>query len=328
MNGQELPASGQPYRAMLLVFSLLMESAGAQGQALPCLDRMVLTGEPEAVSEARDLLTRGLASEMNGGLCEGVELEVAQDGRRWRFRLSKANQTVEHAVGDPSLMVSWVESWIAPDAVPVSAREPPAQESVLPPRSRPSDPIEGPHPAADEHSPLGPPIQLALRGLGDVDDLGGTWAGAELALRVGLSSDVWLGIAAAGAWTPEVNGTERRVMRLSARMGAVDAFEWGDLSFGGGLGMAAGDARYQEAQLEPIKDHSAAPFGEALFGLDVRLNGALGLSVAALLRAHIPDDTLDGDNATDEPWAPEPLPIFALSLELGLSWDLVEGAAP
>ena len=288
----------------------------ALAQPMLCAARLDMAGPSEDVREARQALAEGLHAELPLA-CDDARLEVAKGDGLWRFRLSRATRTNEHSVAELNEMVSWVESWLT--------RPKPAFAELA---SAP--PVAGPTiidraPAASKIDTRPPPT-LTLTGLVDLDDLGPLWPGLEIALRTGLAENLWLGVSGAGVQAPEREGTRRRALRLTGRLGWLQDLGWGAPYVGAGDGVVAAQARRRLPQGGTARDEELAPYIEASAGIEVRLSRSVALSLGALARAHLPDDYEADDDSPEERFDPDPLAAVAASFSVGVSIDL--GEAP
>lgn len=175
----------------------------------------------------------------------------------------------------------------------------------------------------------GVPWLGSLRLAGDLDSLAPAWVGGEIELAIGLGSSVWVSLAGAGAWSPEQRDTERKAIRVAGRVGYRHRFPIGLLRLGLGAGLVSASARreYDTADGQVVRtDEEAGPFAEVYTGLDLAMGRGWALSIACVLRGHVPDDAFDEGDVPGElrmPLAdPSPLPVLAATLQIGLAFGL------
>ena len=307
-------------------------TAGAPAAAEPaptCLDEIAIAGDPAGVEALRRGLAGGLLAGSRTPGCDGATVGIERADDRWHVRLARSGRIVEHDSSDPEAIASWVESWLVPNPAPPPAAPAPARDRETPPR-RPPLALPPERPTPDPARP-GVPLYLALRGSVDLDDVAPVWPGGELAAQVLLGPHAWLGLGATAAITPEEDDVVRKAYRMSARAGWSNPLGWGVLRLGAGLGIVAASARRELDGDQVASDAEEGPFLELLTNVDFALTEHLSISVAALGRAHLPDfdDFTETGDAGDEPGdvegEPEPLPVFAATLQVGLGWDLGGG---
>jgi hypothetical protein len=294
-------AGARTIAVMALTAGCLAAGRAAAGTEPPsCADALSVVGDPRTVDETRRALAVSALAERPAVACRDAELSVARDGDGVHVRLARAGRTVEHTTADVATLTSWVESWLLPDG----AAAPPAVQSQAP-------------------RAAGVPVEIALRGGVDLDSVGPAWPGAELAVTVGVGRRVSLGIAGAAAWSVEHDATHRRALRISARVAGFPSSS-NRLALGCGLGIvsAAAERRLDDGAL--ARDDSAEPFIEVFGAYQLPLAGGLALSLAAVIRGHIPDD-FGPETDPDDAFEPKALPGMALTLQAGLSWRFAGG---
>jgi hypothetical protein len=337
------------YLVAVILVGIVVSFGGntARGQTRSCVEEIVFSGHSEAVSRTQRALQTSLLRDLPASSCHGVQLHVEHDERGWTFSMSQGPRSAEHRVATLDAMTSWVESWLAPTpAPPANEPTPPtsgasqtpvfAERSTLqadaqetkPPSSAPPRNASERKPASrrSRNPSSARPLQLAVRGLVDLDELGPVWPGAEVAVRVGLIPQLWLGVAAAGAWAIEHDDETRNALRLSTRVGWLRRTEWGAVQLGGGVGIVSAYARKRFETSFVTRDDQAGPFVEALVGLDVDVARPWGLSFAAVGRMHFASDQNGREDTTLEQLEPIPLPMFSGSLLVGGTWEL--GGSP
>lgn len=304
------------------------------GDGAGCLDHLELVGEATSVALARESLAGGLLAELPASSCVGVELRVAREHDRWRFDLHKDGRTAQHEVQELASMVVWVESWLAlPVTSIASTADATPQEPLAPERAEaPPEEAEDAEPEDPDPAPAAPaeaprratPIQLSLAGVVDFDRRGPVWPGGALSLQTMLSDRIFLALMVTGAWRPLQGQVTRRAFRFGARMGWQTELPHGVLQLGGGLGVVSGTARRQVSQTESYRDEETRAYLAAVARVTRHLGDHLGLTFAAELRSQLPDGFQRDDPVEPgEELEPPPLSNMALTLEVGLAFDVV-----
>lgn len=284
----------------LLLF-ITSSAALAQMTSTSCLDSLQIRGDEKARAITRDILRSADFDRVHGPDCVGAELEVQQTGDVWLYTLRRGSSTVSRSVEEPEAIVPWLESWLM---------RPTPAPTVSPTLNQ----TEGPTSPSDWKVPM----QLNVRANVDLDDHGPFWPGGEVSFSFGLSRTLWLAVAAAATWSSQ-GDVDRNTQRFGLRLGQAQKLSWGQWSFGGGGGLAAGHAKQDMGGGQTVSDSVAQVYLEAITSFDVPISRRLGLSTALLLRGYIPDDF---DDEQEVPAEPVPLPALSFGLQFGVSWNL------
>jgi hypothetical protein len=303
---------------LLCVCGALGWSAGAAAQPADCAHAIELTGDPDLLDAVRSSLSHDAFRE--GSACRGVALHAARSASGVVVSLRRGDHAVEHVMTDANMLPVWVESWLQPlvegaiVTVPAASAQV-ARDTEIPPAHEP--PAREPTRA---ESPPSVPVAFALRLGADLDDNAPWSAAAGLEAAIGFGPVFWLGLAGAGAWSPEQPDTSRLGLRFSGRGGGRIAFDAGVLRIGGGFGVASVSAKRTLTNGEVIRDSEAGVFFELANTLELHVAGPLSISIGANLRLHVPDDIGETPMA-DDFVDPEPLPVLAGTLEIGIAID-------
>jgi hypothetical protein len=316
-------------------------TASAQDAAPSCADRVVVRGDDAAAAELRAAISASRLRRWSSGACEGAEITVSRDAGSWTVTVRRPEVVSEHTVVTLAPLVAWIESWLAPpatlpDELAAGATVATPRGAAPAPESRVHEPAvteraaSGRGPSARVHEPidaLAPRTtradtrtsQFALRLLVDADDRLVVWPGLELAIRFGITPAAWIGASVSGAWTPNENGVERRMLRIAVRGGWKGDVGVGVLAFGAGFGLVAADG----SRIAPVQmdDEQGGPFVELMASYDFPIAETWVVSLAVLGHYYFPDATGELPHPVN-PLEPEPLTAFSFSLQFGVAWNL------
>lgn len=303
---------------LVCVSGALWAVAGsAAAQPVDCAHEIRWSGDPELLDAVRASLSREAFRE--GTACRGVALHAERGSSGVVVSLRRGEHAVEHVMTDANMLPVWVESWLQPlvegaiVTVPATSREV-VRDTEIPPVHEP------PRQEVPPLSTASVPVAFALRLGPELDDIAPWSLVASLEAVIGFGPIFWLGLAGAGVWSPEQPDTSRLGPRFSGRAGGRVVFEPCVLRIGGGFGVASVSAKRTLANGEIISDSEAGVFFELANALDIHVAGPLSVSFGANLRVHVPDDIGETPMA-DDFIDPEPLPLVAGTLEIGISVD-------
>ncbi len=307
-----------------------------QAQEASCAESLEIVADSNIQVELRNLLLEGLLGRVESSPCAESLMQVTLGSGGYSVDLRHGTRRAQRHVVDLRSAAVWTESWLTPESLSTThtveerADSPPAAADPPTATDPPTMDIRGPGhvhrgPASmgatlpDKQTPpeqRGLPFYVALRAIMDVDDVGPLWGGGEVALTLVPSSRSWLGVGVVGVRSVNNEDVVRSAVRIHVRAGLREDIAQGTLRIGGGFGIASATARRTGGS--PARDEDADMLLELLAVFERPFVRGWDLSTGLSARIHVPDWGSPSVDPTDMA-EPNPLGVFGLSLQVGLS---------